>query len=314
MSTQISSPLNPPPAPTDGFVQSIANLARATQLNAALIQAGVKSQAPLVLWPDKTIQDLEHTLAAPLAPRGNEKLNDVPSFIAYVKRHLSPIRSILYGDYTEVGGHFIATLDYHGTEGDRTPGWSEHTAQVLLQVTPEWKRWSAKAGALLSQTEFAELLEDNADDIVVPTDLALHGLPPGAQLPTSADLAAVALTLSVHTDVRFNSAIRLTNGSTQLAYSEQVNGSYGAAEQRLAVPDLFCIGIAPFAGSPKFVVQVRLRYRTGGGKASFTYQIVRPHKVVQTAWEQERARIEEATGLKVLRGDIRGQRREPTKR
>lgn len=326
MSNDTTTPQEPTAYPTGPLVEALAALIKQGAMPARQIAALIDqdTQAPCLLWPDKTLTDLEHLLKTPEAKRGHAELSDVDSFIAYIKRHRTA-GTIVLGDFTERDGWFRSILDHHTPhqvinvdEGDTVEeryaaGWSEHTARICLQTTPEWRRWTDKAGKQLTQQEFAEFIEDNAPDVVAPDAPGLHGVPPGTKLPSSADLLQVALTLQVNTDVRFNSAIKLSNGSTQLAFAEQVNGSYGA-ETKLTVPDLFTIGIAPFIGAPKFVVQIRLRYRASGGKATFSYQIVRPHKVVAVAWEEQRSRIEEQTGLQVLRGEVASQKREATKR
>jgi uncharacterized protein YfdQ (DUF2303 family) len=295
-------------------VDAIAALALKGQFPAQQIRDG--NHVPAYIWPDKSITTHEQLCERPRAKRGNAALADVPSFVAYVKRHETP-GTLIAGDYSEQGGHFAAQLDHHEPNPVMPPdladkakgyasaaGWAEHSARVDLKATPEWERWLKATKEPMSQTEFALFLEENADDVVVPDNLAEHGIKTTKPLPSAAELNSVALTLQVNSDVRFNSAIRLSDGNTELRYSEAVNGTYGTAEQKLAVPDLFCIAVSPFQGAPKFVVQVRLRYRAAGGKAAFALQLVRPHKVVETAWLAERARIEEQTGHQVLRGSI----------
>lgn len=273
----------------------IADLAKAGVSKFTLLNE--PNAATRLVWQDKTIKSLEHFMPQPMRKRGAAELADADSFATYVNAHRES-GTHLTGDANERGGAFVALLDYHQPnkeDRETSPSWSEHTATQTLQPTPEWARWLGAAGKDIDQRTFAEFLEDNAVDVIVPEG--------GKGFPSQQELMSVASTLQVKTDVRFASTVKLQNGQVTLGYTEQIEGGHGQ-DGKLAIPEKFGIAVAPFRGTAKYLVTVRLRYRGTGGKALFRLEIERPHKIVESAFNDVRAVIEEATGLKVLVGKI----------
>ena len=291
---------NPNATSSNGVAaQVIASLAQqAVPRHTALkIDLPLNGVAPRLVWPDKTITDLEGTLPNPLRKRATAKFGTTDSFCAYVNRHKTPNTHIV-GDADENGGSFAALLDYHGDQ----PFWCEHTAKQELQPTPEWVRWLGKNRSTLDQRAFAEFIEDNASDVIVPDGEAGRGF------PTQGELLSVALTLQVKTDVQFGSSVRLSNGQVQIGYVENIQGTHGG-EAKLAIQEKFAIGIAPFRGVPKYEITCRLRYRAVQGKATFAYEIEKPHKIVEHAFNDMRAKITQSTGIEPLIGQLHPQSR-----
>lgn len=295
--------------------QVIAELAKASVPKHTLLDPLPGQIAPRLLWQDKTIKSLEHYLPKPLRKRAVAALVDADSFATYINAHRTA-GTTLTGDANERGGAFHALLDFHAPNTPRDPdgvagshfaqqqidkltsaSWTEHTAAMTLEPTPEWARWLGAAGKDLDQRAFAEFLEDNAVDVIVPEGAA------GKSFPTQQDLMSVASTLQVKTDVRFASSVKLQNGQVQLGYVETIEGGHGQ-DGKMAIPERFGIAVAPFRGTCKYLVTVRLRYRGTGGKALFRLEIERPHKIVESAFNDVRIVVEKATGLKVLVGKI----------
>jgi len=299
-------------------VNAIAQLARdSVERHSALtiipdnIPPGV---SPRLIWPDKTITDMEGALPRPLRKRATVSLKSVLSFIDYINKHKVPGTAI-HGEADEKGGSFCAIVDYHEantpavvpTDGSEAsparagaPAWSEHTVRLKLDPTVEWQRWLAACGKDLDQRAFAEFIEDNAPDVVAPEGVT--------KAPNAADLMQLATTLQIKTDIRFASAINLQNGQIQLRYEEMINGSWGG-DGALAVPQSLYIAVAPFHGGSRYAVMIRLRYRGASGKASFRMEMERPHKVVEAAFNDTKSLIEDGTGIKVWIGSINTQSR-----
>lgn len=313
----------------DGLaVQHIAELAQKAIPKATNLK---ETQVPTLLWQDKTLQDIEHLMARPVTKRGRALLGDAVAFSDYVNAHRT-LGLLICGEVTEAGGNFTAILDGHipaklEPAGENTPdaevvivddglpGWGEHIATLELKATPEWARWLGNHGKSLTQDAFACFLEENAADVIVPAQDITHvaGFPiPHGQLPNSAELMSVALTLQAKTDVQFSSKINRHNGQTQLTYHETVAATHaGAAEGKIGIPEFFCIAVAPFRGGATQIVLCRLRFRAGAGKASFEYQIIRPHKIVEHAWKLVAADIHAATREAVLLGKVEIPTRQP---
>ena len=254
-------------------------------------------------------------------------MGDSASFCDYINAHRTA-GLVITGDATETGGNFHAILDGHIAaqlvELDpaapaqeksleiRDAGlaqWGEHRANLALKPTPEWTRWLNLNGKLQPQEAFAIFLEENAADVIIPPDgvrtVAGFPVPPSDQLPNSAELISVALTLATKTNVEFSSKINRSNGQTQLTYIEKLTGTHaGASEGKMGIPEFFCLAIAPFRGCAPQVVLCRLRFRASGGKAAFEYQMIRPHKIVEHAWKMIAVNITASTGETVLLGDV----------
>jgi uncharacterized protein YfdQ (DUF2303 family) len=290
---------------------------------------------PVLVWNDKALTDIEHLLAAPVCKRGRATFGDAVAFADYVNAHRTH-GLIIFGDVSESGGSFTAILDGHvpavvrrpspealaaaedspvqmsGSVVITSPGhaqWSEHIVHLPLTPTPEWARWLSNSGKTLEQEQFAVFLEENAADVIVPPaevkTVAGFPVPPLEQLPNSAELMSVALTLQTKTDVEFSSKMNRQNGQTQLTYLEKLSATHaGAAEGKMGIPEFFCLAVAPFRGGAAQVVLCRLRFRAANGRAKFEYQLIRPHKIVEHAWKMVAADIAGATGENVMLGKV----------
>lgn len=155
------------------------------------------------------------------------------------------------------------------------PGWGDFKATYACPVSVEWERWfknsqhaaDADSKRAMTQVAFMQFLEDNLLDIIKPSSGAL--------------LQAVH-SFEAKKDVAFKSATRLQDGSVVFNYSEQVNEV--AQDGKLSLPEAFTILIPVFDGGAKYELDARLRYRVGGGGLKLWYELVRPHKVLEHAF------------------------------
>ena len=222
----------------------------------------------------------------PSRPRGNTELLDEESFISFVTR---TGRANIY--FTAAPPRFVAVFNDHDTtvEDDGpyvAPGWRDHTATYACPLSPEWKDWTANSGRQMSQEDFARFIEDNLPDIVSPP---------------AADMLEISRSLEAKKKVNFASGIRLSNGANELAYEETIQGT--AAKGKLTVPETFALGIPVFEGGVGYKVEARLRYRiSDGGRLTMSFELVRPHKILEDAVANTVKRIAEGTGRPVFRG------------
>ena len=121
-----------------------------------------------------------------------------------------------------------------------------------------------------------DVIEANAIDIVQPA---------------AAEMIQIALTLQAKTKVDFASGIRLDNGQVQLTYQEKIEGSAGTKGE-LKIPEKFTLALRIFQGGDKYQVEAYLRYRIKEGKATFFYQIIRPERLIEDAFEQVKKQVE----------------------
>lgn len=245
-------------------------LPRAGEVLAALVPDGYRLE---------TIDVLDH----PTHKAGVVEFADVDSFLRYYTKHANGLSTSLFADYREL--IFSAVFDDHGLTD---AGWQQHVARFKPRLSPEFVVWSERDDKKMSQTDFAELIEENLPDIVDPPGVTMLSL---------------ALSLEAKKDVTFKSTQRLDNGAVNFVYAEDVQGS--AQQGRLQMIPNFTLGIPVFVHGPAYRIEARVRYRIGdGGKLAIWYKLFRPHKTIEDAFAQFETTIAEKTGDMVMRGRI----------
>ncbi len=293
------------------------------------------SIAPYAIVPDDAkLVSLEQYLEQPLRQQGSVTLNDADSFAEYFNAFKTPF-SMIFADADKCS--FTAVLDYHETAYSRPEvdlsllpsrmrasqasgeapedtddyadaleqclkvgyrlttaldpplaGWREHTATHSCRPTNEWIRWVNQSGKAMNQVQFAEFIEDNLLDIHAP---------PGA------DLLELARNLEAKKTIKFSSSFRSTDGQRKLVYDEDVQS--GTSKGDMKVPETFILGLMVFKGGASYKVEARLRYRFPEGKLSFSYDLVRPHKIIEAAFNDVFTKIAKECGTKILNGSYK---------
>jgi len=205
----------------------------------------------------------EHLLERPTRICRTVSVQDTQSFIDYCNAHAGGNAAV----FCDIDQHRIsAHLDYHAQ------GQASHDSHLLHYKpihTEEWIAWRVHDNKYLPQTEFAEHIEDNLDEIVSP---------PGAQL------LEMAQHLSGSTKVTFTSGKRIHDGRTQIQYVEEGQGVSGGAKGDITIPETFTLGIRPFKGTDTYKLEARFRYRINNGQLSMLYKLKRPTKVADAAF------------------------------
>ena len=230
------------------------------------------------------IKALEAFGVKPWRPRASVTVADVASFTAYLERHGTRATVVFAND-----GGVSAVLNFRGpSEGleDFELGTGGHGDDVIAmpyKEAPDWTVWAGVDGKRLAHAAFAEWIEDRLDDIVEPAGAAL--------------LEAVTA-LQLKRDVEFRSAVRLQSGAQAFAYTE------ADGPGTVALPASIVIGVPPFEGSPKYRLEVRIRYRLEAGKLSLWFARVRPELVQRTEREARVAAIREALNVPIFSGAV----------
>ena len=160
------------------------------------------------------------------------------------------------------------------------PRHGDHLAVLKLKRSPEWQTWASKSETGMAQVEFAEFIEDNARDILTPGPIEMLEIATGLQ-------ATVGAT--------FRSAINQANGTVQLNWDEQVEGSVKGTGK--AIPTEFQVGIRPFLGTERYPIDCRLRYRVSGGSLRLHYKALHLDPITEAALEGIVARIRDETSI-----------------
>lgn len=204
---------------------------------------------------------LETGLAAPIRKRGTVKVFDAVSFNAIIGANDDAGNVTIYVNRDADAPAIVAVLNDMGETGT---GWGDFRAEIVFRFTPQWKKWTAIDGKMLSQAEFAEFIEDNLGDVMTP---------PGA------DMLEIAQYLSATRSVDFKSAIRLSSGQIQLQNVENLDAKVGSGQT--AIPEVITLGIAPVFGLPPFKVDARFRYRITDGKLKLGIKLQRIEDIME---------------------------------
>ena len=214
---------------------------------------------------------------------GTVTVTDVPSFLAVYGKHASPDAEV-YADRTR--GAVTAILDAHTPFGG-VPQWQGHRAVLHLKHTEAFNAWSGINGKYMSQTSFAEFIEDRRADIVEPA---------------AADVLELAQTFQATTKVDFKSSSILKSGQRQLSYVESVAATAGQRGD-MTIPDHLQLAIAVYEGATVAdAVTARLRFRINDGKLNLAVILDQLSDVVHAAFEGVIADVQAGVPVPVLRG------------
>lgn len=223
---------------------------------------------------------LEEQKPHPHRKTGRSTVTDVDSLVGYLAKHGLP-ETELWGNAD--AGTIHAVINAHsGLFGDGEPvighdedgqaglaGWGDHTATLQLRHTPDWKDWTKNDGQLMSQTAFAEFIEDHLPNFVTPT---------------GADMLELAQTFQATTRVDFDTSQRLKSGETQVTYKEDTSATAGK-KGSIAIPDTFTLGLQVYERGDAYKIDARFRYRLTGGQLALGYKLTRPRDVLLAAFD-----------------------------
>lgn len=218
----------------------------------------------------------------PQRKAGRIVVDDVAAFAQYYAKHADDASEV-YADIDR--GTITAVLDAHTGDGAR---WAEHRLVLQLRHTEQWKTWTGVDRQFLGQQAFAEFLEDNL------VDIAPEPVP-------AAEMLEIATTFQAKTRVSFSSGTVLQSGDINLRYEETTDAS-GGAKGNLTVPKRFAVGLAPFDDTDPYRIEARFRHRIDHGSLKLAFILDRPADVVRDAVKTVVTKVEEETGIKVMRG------------
>ena len=222
---------------------------------------------PFVVIPSaQKVESLEDYFP-PARIKRTVMLLEAGSFIEYVKRFKTS-DTLIFANVSETGARFTAMLDYHGPAPELKPAYCSHVATFEAIETPEWKIWKVANRKTMNQVEFATFLEDNQSVFVEPTGAALLEL---------------VRTLHGHRNARFNTSLRLDNGSYSVSYDEEVvvKGSSSTVGGTMDLPPMIEAGLAVFQGADKYKVAARLKSRCEDRRLVLFYETVALHQIVR---------------------------------
>jgi uncharacterized protein YfdQ (DUF2303 family) len=234
-------------------------------------------------WSVNNIDELiEKAQLVPSRKKGTFTALDLDSLIAHAEDQGAQAHGYILCNPDKCSVTAIYNHDKLGT------GWKDHRAYFIAEKTPEFQRWINNNGKQFGQTEFAEFIEDNLADV------------PGEDGPL---LLNMATTISASTAINFSSAKRLQDGQVQLVYNEVIDAKAGA-DGSLKIPQVFDIGVRIFKNGSGYKIRARLKYRLHSGTVKFWYELDRPERAIEDAFNDYVTQLREKTTYSVLLGAV----------
>lgn len=223
----------------------------------------------LILPPEYRHHDvtkaIESALPEPHRKSGTIVLSDIASFLQFVTDQAKRDSCYIYAHPDT--RTLTAVLNDHRQGDANIPGWRDFRVSYTAELSREFAGWHKNDRKVMDQEEFAIFLEDNVADI---------------SEPSGETMLQVALTLQAKTEVAFSSHRRLDNGQVQLSYTENIDARAGAGD--VMIPREFALGLRLFKNGDGYKVRARLKYRLGGGKVKFWYELDRVENAIEDAF------------------------------
>lgn len=211
-----------------------------------------------------TVIDTDEYAEHPRHKAAARSVTDAASFVAYVNRHAL--------DGTEVWAHapkskVVALIDSHESAGYEA-GWQKHRVTLDLEHSKPWAAWAAADGKLLTQSDFADFLDDRWNDVIEPAP---------------ALMIDIATTFQAKTKVDFDSGVRLDSGDVKLTYVEETAAKAGQKGD-ITIPKKIQLALRPYVGGPIYSIWANFRYRLNGGNVLLGFKLERPENVLEAAF------------------------------
>jgi len=276
---------------TGNAVETI--LKAAAQPSASIIDVSTitRGALPLLMTPNgysaQILDNLEKHLPAPLRKTGAAKLDDLDSFVWYVKEHGNAARCRIYTsvDYKTGELRFKAVFNDHEQE---TAAWRDFSAAFSPALSLEWQRWTSNNRKAMSQSEFAVFIEDNLPEIAT-----IEGL------PTGTDMLQLATNFEATSDKKFKAGHRLQSGGVSIEYIDQEDAGTLA---RMQVFEKFALGMPVYFNDTPYRIDARLKYRVREGKLALWYELIRPETIIEHAARELIDSVRNQSGMPVLFG------------
>lgn len=288
-------------------VEQLDAVARFGKVSFVAMPSGVKLQSLKPLF--------DEWLMVPERMKGTTTLFELESLAAYINRHKRDESVVFIDDSDPLKPSITVVFDAHEPESVRlqaaegadgqepSPGWQEFRAAYSFPMTPEWEAWHGTADKWLSQTAFAEFLEQRIDEVLDPSEAGEAATKMaerlGFALGTPTKLLEVSRGLQLRVNQNVVNAQNLSTGEIQVLFEEKHEAAGGGPPK---VPGGFAIIVPVFRGGALYRIPVRVRYRTESGRIMWQLLPHRLDRVFANAIEGAAEDLRAKTAVPVLRG------------
>lgn len=242
-----------------------------------------KSPNGVVLTREYVTLDLEGFKANPRRKKGTITVFDPASFIAYFNFHKAP-ESVIFAD----GDNIVGILNHHG---EQDAGWGDHRVTLQLKLHSEWQAWIHLAGqGYMEQEDFANHLDLYQNNIASPS---------------AGEVLDIAKALQITANASFEKMIRNGDGTVQFHYTNEHSTKTPRGTVDLKDGLALTLRIAPYEGSPEFMIEGKVMYDLRGDSLFFRLFFGdQPRVRLEQARAERRDTIAEGTGTVVLLGKV----------
>lgn len=247
-------------------------------------------------------KELEEYRLFPARKSGTAQAQTLQSFIDLTTRHATD-DSVIFADTNWKAPSLTAVIDYHRNEEAGAADNCKHRIHYAFPLSEEWNAWVKLNGQVMTQEEFAVLIEDRIADLATPSlgDIKYCDETFQTSVATPSELMLLSRGLQVNVSSQVKNAKTLQTGESQLVF-EETHETKGRDGTSIKVPGMFMLSVAPFFMGEVSRIPVRLRYRVSGGSIVWFYQLYRPDLAITERVIADVAAVTEKTELPAFAG------------
>ncbi|RVI28209.1 DUF2303 family protein [Sinorhizobium meliloti] len=236
----------------------------------------------------------------PRRKSGTANVATLESLISLIDRHKTE-NSAIFAETNWEKPSITAVFDYHEAKNGGLADNGKHRAHYEFPLSEEWKAWVKINGKPLEQVEFAEFIEDHIAELSAPDSMEAEDFRGkfGFKVAYPNELVALSRGLQVHAETRVKNNVVLQSGEGEITWDEEHRDAQG---NKLTVPGMFILSIAPFFMGDTARIPVRLRYRVSGGKVLWICQLYRPDVHITQQVMRDLERVAHETELPHFQG------------
>lgn len=240
-----------------------------------------------IIKGDDYITSLEHLRATPFRKRGTIKMLTCEDFIEVVnEQKVSETR--IFADVNRDGGSLSAVINFHQSAIGE-PGWNDYIIYYGLPFSEEWLLWMLNSQSELARLRFADLIEENMEDIISPDAAEL-----------------VDLVRTVRGTQKMEVANVTDEQSGDFTLNMKRDTETHTKTEKVTIPSEIVLGIPVFKGEARVKVTAKLRYRLDTEKGGFYFntKIMRPHVSLEGQLNAILERIAKETKIRPWKGEV----------
>lgn len=249
-------------------------------LNKELKESGFKLPEHLVVSDrDLIVTSFERYLERPLSKTGTYTFAEIMSFNDFINKHKVEGETVIQA--FEDKGEIVCCFNDHS---GKNPGRKDFRAILGLMFSESWKIWTLNNKKSLSQTEFADFIEDNRLDFMAGEDET------GKKNITAVELMAMVVNLQETKTYTFGSKVNRHDGTYEFVAKNTKDGN----KTQIKVPNSFMLAIPIFKGGTLRKVNITCRYRNDEDKGLFFYFIIdNKDKILRDAFDKLRKQVKD---------------------